>query len=81
MKTCEEGFTAPAMPANETLENFISSDFTCEMWPKCSYQESGMIRVLKSLLITVNSSYNELNEKLCILLCNCDNEITEVLST
>lgn len=48
---------------------------------KTPVQLSGMIRVLKSLLITVNSSYNELNEKLCILLCNCDNEITEALST
>lgn len=31
VKTCEERFTGPAMPANETLEDFKPSDFTCEI--------------------------------------------------
>lgn len=31
LKTCEESFTTPTIPANETLENFIPSDFSCEM--------------------------------------------------
>lgn len=32
VKTSEESFTGSALPANEALETFISSDFTCEMW-------------------------------------------------
>lgn len=32
VKTGEERFTGPAMPANETLEDFKPSDFTCEIW-------------------------------------------------
>lgn len=32
VKTCEERFTGPAMPDNETLEDFKPSDFTCEIW-------------------------------------------------
>lgn len=32
MKTCEGCFMAPEIPFNETVKNFIPSNFTCEMW-------------------------------------------------